>query len=233
MIDIGTTDFYFAVPSLTKRRLERYSLHLFDRWEQNVEENLHVPDYSLALEIEEGSVKGKAKIAVALGALYLGIGNYGSFISGLQIVRDQVVTVSDMLAKTAGQQLERDFEGSRIRKRSGTLGALQRLFVKVQRGELTPEQATNEAEALIGDDAKESPEFMAELSKSLAEAPRFHEQVPLPLESTEEILIGGQPHRDRRPPKPSTPLWPVSSHLRVEVWRKSKKDKKNFRTVSV
>ncbi|MEK7946692.1 hypothetical protein WKR98_18230 [Pigmentiphaga sp. YJ18] len=233
MIDIGTTDFYFAVPNLTKRQLERYSLHLFDRWEQSVEENLLVPDYSLALEVEEGSIKGKGRIAVALGALYFGIGNYGSFISGLQIVRDQVVTVSDVLAKTAEQQLGRDFEGSRIRKRSGTLGALQRLFVQVQRGEITPEQATNEAEALIGDDAKESPEFMTKLSQSLVEAPRFHEQVQLPLESTEEIPISGQPHRDRRTPRPSIPFWPVSSHLRVEVWRESKKDKKNFRTVSV
>jgi len=233
MIDIGTTDFYFAVPNLTKRQLERYSLHLFDRWEQSVEENLLVPDYSLALEVEEGSIKGKGRIAAALAALYFGIGNYGSFISGLQIVRDQVVTVSDILAKTAGQQLGRDFEGSKIRKRSGTLGALQRLFVKAQRGEITPEQATNEAEALIGDDAKESPEFMAQLSQSLAEAPRFHEQVSLPLESTEEIPISSQPHRDRRTPRPSIPLGPVSSHLRVEVWRESKKDKKNFRTVSV
>jgi len=233
MIDIGTTDFYFGVPNLTKRQLERYSLHLFDRWEQSAEEKLLIPDYSLALEVEEGSIKGKGRIAVALGALYFGIGSYGSFISGLQIVRDQVVTVSDFLAKTAEQQLGRDFEGSRIRKRSGTLGALQRLFVKVQRREITPEQATTEAEALIGDDAKDSPEFMARLSQSLAEAPRFHEQVPLPLESTEEIPIDGQPHRDRHNPRPSTPLWPVSSHLRVEVWRESKKDKKNFRTISV
>lgn len=233
MIDIGTTDFYFAVSNLSKRQLERYSLQLFDRWERNVENNLLIPDYSLLLEVEEGSIKGKGRIAVMLGALYFGIGNYGSFISGLQIVKDQVVTVSDFLAETAEQQLENRLGSSKVRKHSGTLGSLQRLFVRVQRGEITPEQATKEAGVLIGEDAQDSPEFMAGLAQALAQAPRFHEQVPLPLEYLEDIPYDGQPEKDRRPRRPSTPLWPIPMHLRVEVWRESKKQKKNFRTVNV
>jgi hypothetical protein len=233
MIDIGITDFYFAVPNLSKRQLERYSLQLFDRWELSVEDNLLIPDYSLSLEVEEGSIKGRGRIAVVLGALYFGIGNYGSFISGLQIIRDQVVTVSDFLAETAEQQLGHNLGAAKVRKRSGTLGSLQRLFVRVQRGEITPEQAIKEAETLIGEDAQDFPEFMSSLAQSLAQAPRFHEQVPLPLEGTEDIPAAGQPEKERPPRRPSAPPWPIPMHLRVEVWRESKKQKKNFRTVNV
>jgi hypothetical protein len=232
MINIGTTDFYFALPHLSKRQLERYSLQLFDFWEGSVESNLLIPDYSLSLEVEEGSIKGRGKIAVVLGALYFGVGNYGSFISGLQIIRDQVVTVSDYLAEQAEQQLDHRAEPAKVRKRSGTLGSLQRLFVKVQSGEMTPEQATEEAVALIGDDANESPEFMASLAQSLQQAPKFHEQVPLPLEGAEDAPRDTSPGRDRRH-RPSVPYWPLPSHLRVEVWRESKKQKKNFRTTNI
>lgn len=232
MIDIGTTDFYFAIPSFSKRKLEIYSLELFDRWEIGVENNLHIPDYSLLLEVEEGSLKGRGKIFVALGALYLGIGNYGSFISGIQTIRDQVVSVSQFLAEKAEQQLGGKVASANIRKRSGTLGSLQRLFVKVQRGEISPEQATQEAEKLIGEDAKDSPEFMIDLAQSFVQAPRFHTQIPLPLEGTEEVPPN-IPRDKERCHRPRPPLWPIPTHLRVEVWRESKKKKKEFRTVNV
>ncbi|MDE1943419.1 MAG: hypothetical protein KGI47_09780 [Betaproteobacteria bacterium] len=108
MIDIGTTDFYIDVPSMAKNEFEKYSVRLFDEWEEFIKTGLMLPDYRLALEVEEGSVKGVGRIAVALYALYLGIGNYGSFISGLQTIHDQVNAVGDYLANQAvvpfGQQ---------------------------------------------------------------------------------------------------------------------------------
>src|SRR5947209_4227179 len=120
MIDIGTTEFYFSVPNLPKRKLEDYSMLLFDCWERNVQDNLLIPDYSLSLEVEEGSIKGKGQIAVMVGALYFGIGNYGSFISGLQIIRNQIDSVSSFLSETAERQLVNKPTSSTIRKRSGT-----------------------------------------------------------------------------------------------------------------
>jgi hypothetical protein len=144
MIDIGTTEFYFAVPSFSRQELEQCSLQLFDRWEMSVADNLVIPDYSLSLGVENGSIKGQGRIAVVLGALYFGIGNYGSFISGLKTIRDQVSVVSDLFVESAKQQLGTDFGAAKVRKRSGALGSLQRLFVKVQRGEITPEEATKE-----------------------------------------------------------------------------------------
>ena len=83
MIDIGTTHFRIAVPSVARPDFKRYSTELFDKWERHVSEILSLPDYSIELDVEEGSVKGRGAIAVMLGALYVGIGNYGDFISGL------------------------------------------------------------------------------------------------------------------------------------------------------
>ena len=80
MIYLGGTDFYIDVPSLPRHEFEQYSTKLFDEWEAYVENALKIPDYSLALEVEEGSIKGSAKIAAALGAIYIGIGQYLSLI---------------------------------------------------------------------------------------------------------------------------------------------------------
>ena len=87
MIEIGNTEFLIAVRSLAKDDFEIYSSNLFDIWDEYIEKSLKVTDYSISLEIEEGSIKGKGKIAVAVGVLYIGIGNYGDFISGLHTIR--------------------------------------------------------------------------------------------------------------------------------------------------
>jgi len=81
------------VPSLPPQDFESYSTNLFDEWEKSVERTLILPDYSISLEVEEGSIKGGGKIAVALSAPYFGIGNYGSFISGLETIRGATVKI--------------------------------------------------------------------------------------------------------------------------------------------
>jgi hypothetical protein len=58
MIDLGTTDFFIGVPSMSRGKFKEYSTRLFDEWEDHVSRTLELPDYSLALEVEEGSVKG-------------------------------------------------------------------------------------------------------------------------------------------------------------------------------
>jgi len=74
MINIGTTDFFIGVPCMPRNEFEMYSTRLFDEWEAQVDKTLTLSDYSIALELEEGSVKGVGKIAACLGALYIGIG---------------------------------------------------------------------------------------------------------------------------------------------------------------
>lgn len=62
MIDLGATDFYIDVPSLPRHEFERYSTELFDEWEAYAEKVLRIPDYALALEVEEGSIKVGLKL---------------------------------------------------------------------------------------------------------------------------------------------------------------------------
>lgn len=70
MLDLGTTEFVLAIPSLPETELKRQSTSLFDDWEGYVDTALSLPDYSLFLQVEEGSVKGATRIGAAIGALY-------------------------------------------------------------------------------------------------------------------------------------------------------------------
>jgi hypothetical protein len=233
MIDLGSTDFFIDVPSLPRPDFEEYSTQLFDEWVAHVDRTLELPDYSLSLEIEEGSIKGKGKVVLLLGALYVGIGNYGDFISGLQTIRDQVSKVGDFLAEQATKPFELHGHETKVRKRGGTLGQLQRLFNKVQNREITSEEAMREAELLLGEEVEGNPEFMRDLKASLNEAPKFPEQLPL-LDTTEQDseLHLGEKKKGTRSPR-QTPIAPPSNQFRVEVWRESKKGERKVRVVQL
>ena len=230
MIDIGNTEFLIAVRSLAKDDFEIYSSRLFDTWDGYIEKSLRVPDYSIILEIEEGSIKGKGRIAVAVGALYLGIGSYGDFISGLQTIRGQVAYVSNKLVESAVSPFEGGNVQTTYRNSGGALSHLHRLFQKVQKGELTADQAMIEAERILGDEANSSPEFMQKLYKALKGAPKYPKQESL-FEGAENELNGGNDERNKKKPsrtptpKPDIPI----NQFRVEIWRESKRDKKNIR----
>ena len=233
MLDLGTTDFYIAVPSMPRPEFERYSTHLFDQWDAYVERTLALSDYSLALEVEEGSIKGVGRIAALVGAVYLGVGNYGSFISGLQIIRGQVNAVGDFLAEQAVTPFDSTVK-PKVSKRGGDLSRLQRLFLKVQRAELTVEQAMTEAENILGDDAENSPEFMKKLEDSLHQTPRFHQQQMLPLDVVDFEDFTQLNEKKKAPQSPlKKPDLPPPLHYRVEVWRDSKKESRRVRVVQL
>ena len=234
MIDLGTTDFFIGVPSMPRSEFRKYSTRLFDEWEDHVSRTLELPDYSLALEVEEGSVKGAGRIAVVLGTLYLGIGNYGDFIQGIQTIRSQVSSVGDYLAERAAGPFKTSGCETKVRKRSGSLGQLQRLFAKVQRREMTTEEAMLEAEALFGDEAADAPGFMCELQKALEQTPLFHQQLPLLPDAAEQDMEFAIGEKKRKPrPSPSLPTAPPPQHLRVEVWRDSKNGQRNVRVIQL
>ena len=104
MLEVGYTRFTLAVPALSPTELERYSVELFDEWEAVVSNTLVFSDYSLLLEVEEGSLEGKGKIAVAVGVFYAGvvaIGTYGDFVGGLETIHQQVTQVGNVLFEKA------------------------------------------------------------------------------------------------------------------------------------
>lgn len=234
MANIGVTDFYIDVKSLPRGEFESYSNRLFDGWEEHVRGVLGVPDYSLALDVEEGSIKARAKIVAALGALYLGIAQYGSFISGLEIIQNQVRDIGTHFGELAAAPYQSQRKSPRVRRRSETLAALQRLFAKVQKREITVHQAMMDAENILGEEASSAPEFMKHLENSLIQTPLLPKQIPLPLEEidSEELpeteIIGKKPTS----PKPKKPRQ-IPQQFRVEVWRDSKTSKKNFRVTEL
>lgn len=234
MIDLGATDFYIDVPSLPRHEFEQYSTKLFDEWEAYVEQVLKIPDYALALEVEEGSIKGGAKIAAALYALYMGIGQYGSFVSGLQTIQGQISSVGDFLAAHATNQFLSSNVKPKVKKHTGSLGELQRLFYKVQQGKITPEQAMLKAEIMFGEEAKSAPEFMDEMRSSLENTPLLATQLKLPLYTFENEALIQTISNKRQPatPRPK-PEQPFGQQFRVEVWRDSKKDKRNVRIIEL
>ncbi|HBA86326.1 MAG TPA: hypothetical protein DCZ95_19775 [Verrucomicrobia bacterium] len=234
MIDLGTTHFCIRVPSVSRTEFERYSTQLFDEWEKDVSGILALPDYSLALEVEEGSVKGHGVIAVVLAALYLGIGNYGDFVSGLQTIRSQINSVGDFLAERAANPFVSSGYKATVRKHGGSLARLQRLFVKVQRQEMTVEQAMLEAEALLGDQVTTAPEFMQQLHMALRQTPRLPQQLSLFLDTPEELLAAPDSEEDRSPrPSRPMPIIPPPEKLRVEIRRESKKGKREVRVIQL
>ena len=226
MLDLSSTAFLIDTTGLPRRRLERYSTNLFDKWDSYVSKIVAIPDYSIALEIEEGSIKGKGKIAVALGALYFGIGNYGSFISGLQIIKDQVVTASNYLADQANYPFDAEIT---VNRKGGIATQLRKLFTRVQSGKLSVEEAMLEAEKLIGEDAKDSPDFMNALRNSLRTAPKHHQQTELGLAMPE--FSEPEPEEVDHEPKPQAPRPPLAPapYLQVVVWRDSRREERHIR----
>ena len=233
MIDIGSTSFIIKVPSLPRDEFEAYSTNLFDAWEKSVEQTLVLPDYSITLEVEEGSIKGGGKIAVALGALYFGIGNYGDFISGLETIRNQVSYATNALFENARSPFGCSNVNAKARKSGGVLSRLHSLFDKVQRGLLTADEAMNEANKLFGNESEEVPEFFRELRNQFEEVPRYPEQLSLVDEEWEKCEEIPTENMEKTTSKPRPKPLPIPQQYRVEIWRESKKDRKHVKVIEL
>jgi hypothetical protein len=234
MLDLGSTEFYLGVPSVPGEELKRLSSSLFDSWEAYVGAALTLQDYSLFLQVEEGSVRGLAKIGAAIGVLYMGIGNYGDFISGVTTIGQQINATSEFLTERAGKVFSCSESQATNKKRGGTIAAIQRLFVRVQRGELTAEEASARAEALLGEESAHEPKFLWELTNAFRDCPRYHEQQRLPFAEGEEDPepIAYPPPQKPRAQRSGPDLGPPLQ-LRVEVWRESKNKRKHTRLVKL
>ncbi|MDO6514610.1 hypothetical protein [Neptuniibacter sp. 2_MG-2023] len=225
MIGIGSADIYIDTPKLSREELEEYSKTLFEQWEVYVDIHLELSDYSLSLSVEDGSIKAYGKIALAsLSALYIGIGQYGSFMSGVQTIKGQVSDASEYL----GQQAVRPFAEERIsptvRKRGEALSRLEGIFKKVEAGEITVEEAVAQSKALLGED-ENVPDFYNDLENSLAEIPPHPQEEQLELDiPVEEAVAAEIKSLEKRNKSPRPPRDP-EDHYRVIIWRDSKDDR--------
>lgn len=235
MLDLGTTEFVLAVPSLPEAELKRLSTALFDAWEGYVDTALSLPDYSLFLQVEEGSVRGAAKIAAFAGALYLAIGNYGDFISGVKTIGEQISATSEFLSDQAKQTFNCPDAKATSRRRGGAVAGLQRLFVRVQKGEMSPEVAMVHAERLLGDQQDDAPGLKDALSDAFRDCPRHHQQDEFPFEAASEEMLTPTLPGPPSTPKESRPRVEVAPplQLRIEVWRDSKTKRRKTRVVKL
>ncbi|WP_330948383.1 hypothetical protein [Thermomonas sp. LB-4] len=233
MLDLVTTSFYIKSPAFDKAAFEHHSSELFDEWEAQVEAHLLLPDYALSLVLEEGSIKGRARIGAYAAAFYFGIGAYGDFMSGLGTVRDQAVYVSNILFDQAKSEFSCSSERGNTKRTGGEIIYLQRLFERVQAGALTPAQAIEDVRQRWGEEAASSPAFMQELAANLEVAPKFPEQLTLADESWPDCLDLEPLGKDPGPKAPRRPDPPIPQHYRIEIWRPSKGEKKKVKLTKV
>lgn len=234
MLDLGSTDFNLAIHSVDTSRLETLSSTLFDEWEVYVDRHLALPDYSLFLQVEEGSINGWGKIKSTAGAFVVGISAYGGLVSGIETISKQVSATGKYLAEHAQSTFACPENQTTVRRKGGVPSALQRLFARVQKGELTPAEASILAEAILGDEASEIPGFFEALANAFRSCPRHHQQVQLPLDDLVEIPPMELAGNDLpRVPRRRSPELPPQLHYRVEVWRESKRKQKQTKLTAL
>ena len=92
MIDIANVAFTVAAPPLGEAGLERRASELFNQWDEYLRPSIPVPDYSLRLELAEGSLRGRGQIAATvLACTWASVTSEASF-------RPLAVTTRDTLA---------------------------------------------------------------------------------------------------------------------------------------
>jgi len=84
MPDVSRAFFRLDMPTPPEADLVAFARSVFADLDRTAEKLLPFPDYDLYVAVEEGSVKGGAKVWVTAGALYVAIGQFGSFIQGVR-----------------------------------------------------------------------------------------------------------------------------------------------------
>lgn len=229
MINIGTTDFYLDVPSLPVQEFESYSTKLFDDWEVYVGDVLKLPDYYLALDLQEGSISAKSKILVGATAVCTFLAAYGSISSGAKSLYSDVKAAGNYLGVRAAAPFPYANTNPRLSNRGEALTKLQSLFVRVANGSLTPDEAMILARNLFGDDV---PDFLRQLQESLENTPY---QLSLSIEEVEiNSAMSSGPDDDPKPPKRKKIIRVIKpDRYRVEIWRESRRSVRNIRVRKV
>ena len=231
MLDVVTTSFFIKAPEFRKEEFELYSTALFDEWDKYVEDTLKLPDYALTLVIEEGSIKGAGKIAATAASLYVAIGMYGDFVSGLQTIRDQATYVTTALFNQAKQTFGCGSTRGNSKRTGGEIVYLENLFEQVQRGNITPNEAMAELNDRWGEDTPPD-KLLADIRENLDNAPLYPEQLLLSDESWEDCDASPL-LQDPKPRAPRRPEIPIPQHYRIEIYRPSKGDRKKVRLTKI
>jgi hypothetical protein len=224
MIDIVQAHFNFDTPAPPEDDLVAYAKRIFDEMDAATEKFLPFDDYSLYLAVEEGSIKGRGKVAVLAGTLYFGIAQYGSFVQGLEIIARQGRAVARAIVCAAsGDEMVQD-ASKKTRINSGAASRLERLFIKVRDREISPTEATQRAINILDPTGTELPTEAQQKIATALESIRLNpEQLHLDLGLEDEAIPSSLPKPRRNRPMPAT------QHLFVVIERERKRSQLHFR----
>ncbi len=158
--------------------------------------------------------------------LYLAIGQYGSFVSGVNAIYEQSEYVTAAVFGDAKDTFNLGDNPGNTRRKDGAVVYLKKLFNQVQAGRMTPEQAVQEVKKHFGDEAAEVLGFIEDLETSLRTVPHFPEQLTFEDETWPDFLEEKtlKPLDGDRLPRRSSSSRP--SHYRVEIVRESRREEK-------
>jgi hypothetical protein len=231
MIDLASTDFYIDVPALGEDRLKAYAGGLFESWEVWLDAGLPLADYAVRLEVSQGSFKGVGRVAAAVGVLYAGIANYGSFRSGVREIHHDVKRAGDFLSEHAVAPFSAQGRPEmRSRMGPGAVTQLENLFRRVERGQLDPNRTADAAIELFKNEPGVEPEFLRAIARAFRETVRAAQQVPL-FEGTPDDNDATPPSRGRRPSAPEAPV-PAVPRVEVAIWRETKRGLKQVKVLT-
>lgn len=231
MIEIGSSEFIYDTKGVGQEALIEYAKSLFDLWDSSVPSMLKIDDFSLSLEVETGSIKGKGFVLVAAGSVFAFVCGYGSFFQGLDTIRNHGNMISKFLAENSHFGITSNSNLSSVKYGSGAIGRLHTLFLRVKRNELSPDQATEIAASILGEDATANPELMEKLKTALFEVPVTGEQLPFEFPDSLPVSEGQDNQSNDRPKKDTKPKQaPIPSQLfRVQILKESKNGEKKIK----
>lgn len=142
------TEFTIDVPARPEKELREYTVRIFEKWDGDLGVSLPLPDYSIRLEVEEGWIKGKGRVAADAISIV-------TFISGSKEISWAVRKAGSLLVAEAAAPYAEPNPKLLSRQTTGRIGELERLIARVQSGQLDRREAAILAEALFAHDEEE------------------------------------------------------------------------------
>jgi hypothetical protein len=230
VLTLGGAKFTIFIPPLSQSELESYTTTLFDSWEAQVDKELdRFPDYALYLDVEEGSLKGTGRIVARLSNLAIAVGIYGGIVQGVQIINLQVKVASECLKAKAVEPFADEGTAYTARASSGKLGRLERLFKKVEKGDLDPEIAAFRAAKLFEEDAESCPQFVKDIFSAIQRLSPGSEQLNLMPDWHPEPMLPSIVDEKRSIQESDRPSRLPQEKYRIEVWRETKRQTRRMR----
>jgi hypothetical protein len=233
MLNLGNTDFVLAIPSIPEHELSQLSLSLFDLWEKRIEIAVPVPDYSLFLEVENGSIKGSGKILSAVQTTVQAVVLIGGFASGIEYINMSLRFAHRELPSLAGQVFGAPSTNITFKSSKSDINYICNIFESVRKRKLDITVAMAKIQLKFGAEVTSNPEFMKILAEALEACDHYPEQAQFPFTNDHDDLDLKSDSTPDKPRRNKTPIpnFPSQMQIRVEVWRESKNKPKQSRII--